>query len=76
MATGVSQKGCTNLFPLSSFRKNDISKMKHTHTHTHTHKEEMQKALKGILIFKQRKNKNKKYTYPDDAQTLTFSLQA
>ena len=43
MATGVSQKGCTNLFPLSSFRKNDISKMKHTHTHTHTHthKEEM-----------------------------------
>ena len=32
------------------------------------YKEEKQKALKGILIFKCRKNKNKKYTYPDYAQ--------
>ena len=28
MATGITQKYCTALFPLRSLRKNDISKMK------------------------------------------------
>ena len=28
MATGITQKSCTALFPLLSIRKNDISKMK------------------------------------------------
>ena len=50
MATGVSQKGCTNLFPLSSFRKNDISKMKHTHTHTHTQRGNVESIERNLNI--------------------------
>ena len=52
MATGIAQKSCTALFPLWSLRKTNISKMKR--------KIETQKALNRILIFKYRKNKNKK----------------
>ena len=36
------------------------------------YKEETWKALKGTLKLKQRKNKNKKYTYPDYALTLSI----
>ena len=50
MATGVSQKGCTNLFPLSSFRKNDISKMKHTHTRTHTQRGNVESIERNLNI--------------------------
>ena len=28
MTTGIAQKSCTDLFPLLSLRKNDISKIK------------------------------------------------
>ena len=54
MARGIAQKICTALFPLWSLRKNDIAKTKKTYN------EKMQKPLKRILIFKQRKIKNKK----------------
>ena len=37
-------------------------------------KEETQKALEGTLIFKQQKYKNKKYTYPNYAVTLSAFL--
>ena len=68
MARGIAQKICTALFPLWSLGKNEIAKKKKTYN------EKMQKPLKRILIFKQRKIKNKKNTYPDYALTLTFSL--
>ena len=60
MATGIAQKIRAAIFPLWSLRKNDVSKMKKK-----KYKEEMQEALKGLLISKQRKNTNKKYTYSD-----------
>ena len=66
MATGIAQKSCTALFPLWSLRKTNISKMKR--------KIETQKALNRILIFKYRKNKNKKYTYADYANSYIFYL--
>ena len=37
-------------------------------------KKQTLKTLKWISIFKYRKNKHKKYTYPDYTQTLKFSL--
>ena len=69
MATGIEQKSCTALFPLWFLKKNDISKMKKKR-----YKEKIQKALKGILIFKYRKNKSKNYTCPDYALALKFPL--
>ena len=53
-ATGIAQKSCRALFPLRSLRKNNISIMKKKC------KEETQKVLKGIFIFKLRKNKKKR----------------
>ena len=64
MATGIAQKSCTALFPLCSLRKNVISKIK-----KYIYKEN----IESIEIPKCRKNKNKKYTYPDYALTLKFS---
>ena len=68
MTTGIAQKSCTALFPLWSLRKNDITKKKKIY------KEETKKTLKGILIFKSKKNQNNRYTYPNYALTLKFSL--
>ena len=65
MATGIVLH---NFFSIVVSQENDISKMK-------KNEEETQKALKVILIFKQRKNRNKKYTYPEYAPTpIVFSL--
>ena len=44
MATGIAQKSCTALFPLWSFRKNDIMENK-----KYIYKDGTQKALKGLL---------------------------
>ena len=70
--TGIAQKSCATLFPLWSLRKNDISKNKNNIC-----KEGTQKSLKGLLKIKcRKKNKSKKYTYPDYAVTPKFSLLA
>ena len=68
MATGIAQKSCTALFPFWSLRKNDISKMKKKIWEGNIESIEMHFNIKC------RKNKNKKYTYPDYALTLKFSL--
>ena len=66
MAAIIAQKSCTTVLPLWSLRKMIYQKGKEKH------KEETQKALKGILLFKYRKNKNKKYTYPDYGLSFLF----
>ena len=63
MEIGTAQKSCTALLLLWSLRKNDISKKL-------KYNKETLNTFKGILIYKQRKNKNKKYTYADYALTL------
>ena len=64
MATGIVQKSCTALFLLWSLKKNNISKTKK--------KYKDESYIEGILIFKSRKNKNKKDIYPNYALTLKF----
>ena len=68
MTTGIAQKSCTTLFPFWSLRKNDISKMKKKIQRGNI------ESIERNLNFKQRKNKSKKYTYPDYARTAVSAF--
>ena len=64
MATRIAQKSCTALFPLWTLSKNDISRK------NYIYKEETKLIERNFKYL----NVEKKYTYPDYALTLKFSL--